>query len=144
VDGGFNASGSPTIQIEVSGPLNTRHTFTAMVDTGFTGFLLLPILSAFPIGLILHSTMPIQLADGSVQTKLTCLGKIDFDGQGNIGVIIIEYQNTEVLVGMEFLRLFKKQLIVEAVNGSVKIIDAAVQNQLPLQAPPAPPAPAQP
>lgn len=80
-----------------------------MVDTGFTSFLLLPILSAFPIGLVLHSTMPITLADGSTQVKLTCLGCIHCDGQDQIGVVIIEWQNTDVLVGMEFLKKFGKQ-----------------------------------
>jgi len=139
VDGSFNQVGSPTIEIQVSGPLQQFHTFTAMVDTGFTGFLLLPIVSAFPVGLILHSTMPIQLADGSVQTKLTCLGQIRFEGQDKIGVVIIEYQNTEVLVGMDFLRRFQKQLIVDPINSTVRIINAQVQQQIPLPA--APPAP---
>jgi predicted aspartyl protease len=78
--GSFNSSGSPTIDISVSGPLTTPIEFTAIMDTGFTGFLLLPILQAFPVGLVLHGTVPISLADGSTQTKLTCLGTIHFDG----------------------------------------------------------------
>jgi predicted aspartyl protease len=89
-----------------------------MMDTGFSGFLLLPILSAFPVGLLLQGTMPITLADGSTQTKLTCLGQIHFDGKEDVGVIIIENQNTQVLVGMEFLRIFNLRLIVEP-NGEV-------------------------
>lgn len=97
-----------------------------MVDTGFSGFLLLPILNAFPIGLLLQGTMPITLADGSNQTKLTCLGVIHFDGAEQIGIIIIEWQNTDVLVGMEFLRRFKKQLRVDPTNNLVEIVDAPV------------------
>lgn len=120
--GSFDSAGCPTIDIEISGPLGHRHAFTAMMDTGFSGFLLLPILSAFPVGLLLQGTMPITLADGSTQTKLTCLGQIHFDGKEDVGVIIIENQNTQVLVGMEFLRIFNLRLIVEPNGGVVEIV----------------------
>lgn len=120
--GSFDNSGSPTIEIEVSGwNVNTRRSFTAIVDTGFTGFLLLPILSAFPVGLILHTTMGITLADGSTQNKLACLGGIHFEGQSEVGVIIVEEQNTDVLVGMEFLKSFKLKLTVDAVAGILQL-----------------------
>ncbi|MFI5087175.1 MAG: hypothetical protein ACHP7I_02175 [Terriglobales bacterium] len=133
MDGTFNQLGSPTVEIEVSGPLGNRTKFTAMVDTGFSGFLLLPILSAFPIGLILHSMMPITLADGSNQTKLTCLGGIHFDNAYVIGVIIIEWANTDVLVGMDFLRKFGKRLTVDPVNNHIEIVAASPPpNQLAL------------
>jgi hypothetical protein len=81
-------------------------------------------LNAFPIGLLLQGTMPITLADGSTQTKLTCLGSIHFDGTEEVGIIIIEWQNTDVLVGMEFLRLFKKELRIDPTNGVVEILNA--------------------
>lgn len=119
--GSFNSSGSPTIEIAVSGPVTDPTSFTAMVDTGFSGFLLLPILEAFPVGLILRGTIPITLADGSSQTKLTCLGEIHFDGKTELGLIIIEWQSTDILVGMDFLRKFKLKLIVDAPNGIVEL-----------------------
>jgi predicted aspartyl protease len=130
VNGTYNSSGNPTIALEVSGPIGTRFPFTAMVDTGFSGFLLLPILNAFPIGLLLQGTMPITLADGSTQTKLTCLGTIHFDGADQVGIIIIEWQNTDVLVGMEFLRRFKKNLLVDPTNDLVQIVDAPTPTPL--------------
>jgi predicted aspartyl protease len=120
VTGSFNSSGSPTVEISVSGPLTNPTAFTAIMDTGFTGFLLLPILQAFPVGLILQGTVPISLADGSTQTKLTCLGMLHFDGETQTGLIIIEPQNADVLLGMDFLRKFNRQLIVDAPNGIVK------------------------
>lgn len=87
--GSFDDNGSPTIEIEVSGPVHSPRKMTAMVDTGFSGFLLLPILEAFPVGLILSGTTSIELADGSKQNKLTCLGQINFDGKSAVGLIII-------------------------------------------------------
>jgi predicted aspartyl protease len=114
VVGLFDSSGSPTIQIEVYGwNSDIRRSVTAIVDTGFTGFLMLPILTAFPIGLILHSLMDITLADGSIQNKLTCRGGVHFDGQTRPGLIILEEQGTEVLVGIEFLKSFGLTLIVD-------------------------------
>ena len=138
VIGSFNNTGSPVVEIEVSGPVTAPTKFTALVDTGFSGFLLLPLLDAFPVGLILRGTMALTLADGSNQTKLTCLGMVHFDGQKELGLIVIEWKNTDVLVGMDFLRKFGKQLIVDPINGKVELTDA-----LPVSTPPPPPSPQQ-
>ena len=97
-----------------------------MVDTGFSGFLLMPILEAFPVGLILRGTMDVVLADGSTQTKLTCLGEVTFDGDSQIGLIVIESRNAQILVGMEFLRKFSKKLVIDPKNESVEIADSFI------------------
>jgi predicted aspartyl protease len=123
VIGSFNKAGSPTIEIGVHGPFTQPTIFTAIVDTGFSGFLLLPLLEAFPIGLILRGTTTINLADGTNQTKLACLGSVNFDGQDKVGVVIIEWLNTDILVGMDFLRKFNKQLLVDPVIGRVELQD---------------------
>jgi predicted aspartyl protease len=132
VIGSFNNTGSPVVEIEVSGPVTPPTKFTALVDTGFSGFLLLPLLDAFPVGLILRGTMALTLADGSSQTKLTCLGAIHFDGQNQIGLVVIEWQSTDVLVGMDFLRKFKKQLLVDPINARVELTDATAVSTSPL------------
>ena len=93
----------------------------ALVDTGFTGFLSIPILEAFPIGLLLHGTTSVQLADGSTQVKLTCLGMAHLGDEGQVGLIIIEPQSTQVLVGIDFLRKFKRQLVVDPTSGIVRL-----------------------
>lgn len=134
VIGSFNNSGSPVIEISVSGPVTNPTQFTAMVDTGFTGFLMLPLLQAFPVGLILNGTMPITLADGSTQTKLTCLGELHFDGESQVGLIIIEPNSTDILVGMDFLRKFERELVVDPINALVKLTKSTLAI-----APPAPP-----
>ena len=128
------ASGCPIIEIEISGPFSKPQKFTAMVDTGFSGFVSLPILKAFPLGLVLKGTLNITLADGSSHARLTCIGMVQFDGKKEVGLVLIEWQNTEILVGMEFLSIFGKQLTVDAANKKVEIVDAP--------APPTPPTPA--
>lgn len=76
----FDPNGRPIVEIEVSNPLGWKRTVKALIDTGFDGFLSLPILEAFPIGLLLRGTMPVTLADGSTQQTLYCLGGIHFEG----------------------------------------------------------------
>lgn len=136
VTGSFS-NGCPIVQIAVSGPVTNPTNFNAIVDTGFSGFLLLPILEAFPVGLILRGTIPITLADGSTQTKLTCMGELHFDGESQVGLIIIEYQSTDVLVGMDFLTKFRRELVVDPANNLVKL-----SKSVPIVPVPPPPQPA--
>ncbi len=121
VTGSFNKLGSPIIELEASGPLGHRVKLTALVDTGFTGFLSVPILQAFPIGLILVSTTGITLADGSTHPRLTCLGEVHLGKETQMGLFIVEPTGTDVLVGMDLLKKFKKQLIVDPTNGVVRL-----------------------
>ena len=65
VTGYLNANGDPHVEIEVANPLDWRKKVNCLIDTGFTGFLSIPLLEAFPIGLLLIGTMPVTLADGS-------------------------------------------------------------------------------
>ena len=118
----FPSSASPTIDIEVFGwQIERRQVVTAILDTGFTGFLLLPIAVAFPIGLVLHSLTEITLADGSTQNKLVCRGGIHFEGQSQPGIILVEDQGTEALVGIEFLKTFELLLTLDAAAGILRL-----------------------
>lgn len=110
---GYLDNGDPCIEIEVSNPLNWRSRLKCLIDTGFSGFLSIPILQAFPLGLLLFGTIPVTLADGSTQYKLTCLGQAHLDNQAEIGVIIIEPSSDQVLLGMDFLRKFRKKLLID-------------------------------
>lgn len=116
-------SGCPIVEIEVQGPFGQPQKFTAMVDTGFSGYLSLPILKAFPLGLILQGTMGITLADGTTHARLTARGMIKFDGKDEVGLVLLEWQNTDILLGMDFLAKFGKKLTVDAVNRTVEIVD---------------------
>ncbi len=115
-------NGTPYIQIEVSG-WNTAApvTLTAVIDTGFSGFLQMPLLSAFPVGLVLHTMMDITLADGSVQNKLVCHGNIHYSGQIHSGLVLIEEQDADILVGIEFLQTFQLRLILDASKQTVEL-----------------------
>lgn len=134
-------SGCPIVEIEVSGPFAQPQKFTAMVDTGFSGFLSLPILKAFPLGLLLQGTMGITLADGSTHPRLTARGLVKFDAKSVIGLVVLEWQNTDVLLGMDFLKKFGKRITIDAVGGTVEILDGG---SAPASIPSALPAPGSP
>jgi predicted aspartyl protease len=110
--GYFGSSGSPVLKVRVSGPFTEGKDYEAILDTGFTGFLSIPLLQAISLGLILHGTTTISLADGSTAYRLTARGKITVEGEEKVGVVILEPTSTELLLGMGFLRQFKKAVIV--------------------------------
>lgn len=135
---GYLDKGEPFIDIEVSNPLGWKSKLKCLIDTGFSGFLSIPILQAFPIGLILHTTSSVTLADGSTSNKLTCLGQAELDGESKVGLILIEPASDQVLLGMEFLRKFSKRLIVDPILGTVELITVAPPPPTTVPATPAP------
>jgi predicted aspartyl protease len=55
--GYLESNGHPCIKIKVHGISgDLAQEFEAMIDTGFNGFLLMPIMAAFPLGLPLYGT----------------------------------------------------------------------------------------
>ena len=119
--GFFAKDGSPAIRIRVSGPVTDGLEFEAVIDTGFTGFLSIPIVKAFPLGLPLFGTTAITFADGSSQTRLTGAATITFGSESNVGTAILEWSSNDILIGMALLRLFKKGFFVS--KNAVVLVD---------------------
>lgn len=118
---GFFDNASPAIKVKIAGVESTAVEFTAIIDTGFTGFISMPLLSAFPLGLTLRTTTEVVLADGSVQPKLLAegaatIGNPNKDERTEKGLIILEDASNEVLVGMDFLRKFRLMLSITQQN----------------------------
>lgn len=110
--GFFDKSGSPALKITIEGPFGNGVEFDAILDTGFTGFICMPLLRALPLGLMLYGTTSVELADGSTSTKLTAKGMASVEGESKVGVVILEPTANDILVGMAFLRSFEKALFV--------------------------------
>jgi len=72
----------------------------------------MPLVQAIAVGLILHGTTTISLADGSTSYRLTARGMVNIEGESNVGVVILEPSSNELLLGMAFLRQFKRALFV--------------------------------
>ena len=88
--GYLDDKGDPHLKITVSGPVTSGIEIDCLIDTGYQGFLSLPLLQAFPVGLILSGTTNIVMANGQLQPRLMCMGQVDCDGTHQIGLIVIE------------------------------------------------------
>jgi len=131
VDWSFNHAESPRVRIGLNGVSpHAYREFDAIVDTGFTGFISMPMKDAIPLGLILSGTTSATLADGSSSHKLTALGTAIVGGESNLGVVLLSLGSgpSDVLVGMEFLRAFNKTLFVR--DPRVELVDTDLVAQL--------------
>lgn len=112
--GFFDNTGAPSLKISIGGPFPTlSQELDAVIDTGFSGFISMPLVRAFPLGLILLGTTAVVLADGTTAYKLTALGEATVEGESRMDVIILEPASNDILIGMEFLRQFGKNLFVD-------------------------------
>jgi predicted aspartyl protease len=107
--------GHPYIEITVSfdGKNGSGETFTALIDTGYSGFVSLPIMAAAKLGLQPHATAQYEMANGKLcdpvplaRAYACCAGDAFV-----AGVVAIS-EAASVLVGVEFLRTCGKGLFV--------------------------------
>jgi predicted aspartyl protease len=129
--GYLNSAGHPAIKLGVYGVHpDLKQEFEVMIDTGFTGFLLMPIMSAFPLGLTLVGTGSYTLADNSTSAKLLALGNLTIGNEDPVaGIIVLEPNQCSPLLGMDFLRKAERCLSV-SVNGVALIDESLVQKFL--------------
>lgn len=132
----FDPNGRPRIDFELSNPLGWSRPVAALIDTGFNGFISLAINQAFPIGLLLRGTMSVTLADGNTHAKLYCLGGARFEGEYKVGIVLIEFLSDIALVGMEFLRVFSRELLVNLISGTVTLNKVVPPTSPAIPAPP--------
>jgi predicted aspartyl protease len=126
--------GTPALKISVGGVFGQPKEVTVIVDTGFSGFLSMPLIQAFPLGLPLYGTADVVLADGSTQAKLQAMAKVTFDGVAQTGLVILEPDSNEILIGMDFLRRFKRGLFLTSA-GLVMVDEDELSKYLPQQGP---------
>ena len=132
--------GHPNVKIKIWGLSEQfAQEFEAMIDTGFTGFLSMPLTAAFPLALTLFGTTSYTLADGSTSPKLLGYGAVELEGEKAQGSIVLEANSNGLLLGMEFLRGLNKALVLSPKNGVVLTDDPDPDPVTPT--PPNPPAP---
>lgn len=124
MDGYFSSNGHPMFKISVYGHSpEWTVPVDAMLDTGFTGFLSLPLVYCLRAGLILASTADYTLADGSTNSTLLCLGTIVLEGTKKVtGAISVSFKSRDALLGMEFLNKLGSKLELNVVTRSVRIV----------------------
>jgi predicted aspartyl protease len=121
--GHFDSLGNPCLKFHLCGVAHDPPglEFEAIIDTGFSGFIQLPMRHAFSLKLPLEGTSSYVLADGSRGTSLTALAHTTFGGTTVLGVVSLTPGSLDVLVGMDFLRRFKLGLIMT--KGTIVLSD---------------------
>lgn len=126
--GTFN-NDQPTIEIEVKGVNGLSKKLIAMVDSGFNGYLTLPYIEAFPLGLILSGVQSSTLADGSSSAYLVCIGQVCVDGKWVNTTIDIQPSST-ILLGTKLLKELGKTFILDCMNGKVEIVEGSIEKKI--------------
>src|SRR3989338_27366 len=113
----------PKIEIEVKGVNGRPKKVIALVDSGFNGYLTLPYVEAFPLGLVLKGIQSNTLADGSASSHLVCIGEICVDKKCVETTIDIQPANI-ILLGTKLLKELGKTFLLDSLNGKVEITDS--------------------
>lgn len=121
--GHFDPGGNPSLKFHLCGVAHQEPglEFEGILDTGFTGFIQLPIQHAFSLKLPLEGTAQYILADGGSTACLTALARTTFCGKSVTGLITLTPGSQDILVGMAFLRQFKMGVLM--LSNSLFFID---------------------
>ena len=125
--GTFN-NDQPIIEIEVKGVTGITKRINALVDSGFNGYLQIPFIEAFPLGLVLAGVQANTLADGSTSSHLVCKGQVCIDGRCIDTTIDIQAANI-VLLGTKLLKELGKVFTLDCSIGKVEISDSKAKHQ---------------
>jgi clan AA aspartic protease len=95
--------------------------FDALIDTGFTGFAQMPQATAVDIGLPPTGTMDLTFSDGSTEAMPVAWASIRLEAETKEGFVFLSERSEEVLLGIHFLRVFKKTLTLSVERGHVEL-----------------------
>lgn len=113
----FDQASHPVIEITVSG-LEKTVTLPALIDTGFDGYLSLPLTVAIPLGLKLTYHTPVTLADGSVKEEFLFEAKVKLGREWQEAVVLIN-RGDLALLGTKLLE--QSQLLIDFPERQIRI-----------------------
>jgi predicted aspartyl protease len=124
--GPYDQTGNACLKLHMRG---VKHAppgaeFEAIIDTGFTGFIQLPLSEALSLSLPLEGTNSVTLANGSSLVMLTALAQVTLMGRTEVGVVLLSMTSNDILVGMDFLRRFDRALVVSKKVGVILVEEA--------------------
>ena len=114
--------GHPYINVRVSADGKLAETYEALIDTGYSGFVSVPVTTASILGLQAHTTARYTLANGRLSDPVPlAYGFASLEGEGYLRGLIAISENTSVVVGMSFFTRSGKALILG--SGGVVVMD---------------------
>lgn len=113
----FDQASHPVMEITVSG-LEKTASFPALIDTGFDGYLSLPLTIALPLGLKLSYHTSITLADGSVKEELLFEAKVKLGSKWQEAAVFVN-RGSLALLGTKLLQ--DSKLLLDFSNQRIQI-----------------------
>ncbi|MFN3421228.1 MAG: hypothetical protein ACK40X_05850 [Armatimonadota bacterium] len=117
--GRIDESGQIWLSITVRG-LRGEVAIEAMVDTGFTWALSLPVSVAVPMGLELVDFRPLELADGTIK-HFFAFGVTVIIGEKELPVVCLVTETGTPLIGTLLLQSLAATLTARFADGSVTL-----------------------
>ena len=111
---GFYQDEDPCLRLTLEGPSSDSpqiESVCGVIDTGFTGFIQIPEPMKDFLNLQIEGAGESSLADGSKREAPWAEVKAIFSEDTVVGLAVIS-EADEVLIGMGFLREFKKALVI--------------------------------
>lgn len=104
IEGTIRETGTPILVLKLIGRVGNEVTVEGILDTGFDGFLCLPIPLAVSLGLELIDVTHTELADGTIaEDELVFAGRAEWD-EAVMDVDILLTRSEDVLIGTAFLK----------------------------------------
>jgi predicted aspartyl protease len=101
---GIIRRGHPFVEITVSADGKTGSKYTALIDTGYSGFVSIPLMAATLLGLKAQTTVCYELANGKQSEPIPhALGYACVEGDPFVQGLIAFSGNTSAIVGVDFL-----------------------------------------
>ncbi len=118
--GSVNANREATIRLILHGTQGQAQEIEVIIDTGFTGFLTLPLPLIASLGLPWRGPAQAVLADGSLHLFDVYAATVIWDGQAR--TVEIDAADSEPLVGMSLI--YGYDLRIQAVDGGTVTLEA--------------------
>jgi len=119
---GYFENGRVYIDVEVYGILpELKKTFKARLDTGFDGYLSIPLTDSFPLGLILKGTQSYTIADNSTKYNLVCLGTVVCSEKS--AVVPVDVASGPILIGTKLLKEYHIEIQIDYTNETVVFVE---------------------
>lgn len=118
IQGLVNAQHEAVVRLRLRGPVGVESVVDAIIDTGFTSSLALPVTTVAALGLIPQSGGVATLGDGSVCQFDFYAADLEWDGAWR--PVLVAAVGNEALLGMHLLAGHKLVIDVEA-GGLVEV-----------------------
>jgi len=128
--GHFDDDGNPCILCHIRGIKHSHPglEYVGIIDTGFSGFIKLPMDVGIRLSLPLEGIQFGTLADESQIKMLTASADVTVGEETKTGTALLSWTSGPILVGMKFLRMFERALFISESAGVMLVEETSINS----------------